>query len=243
MNAPSLRVVTTMHKNGYEAYGHRLLETWHMWPREAELHLFAEDFDPPPTERVVVRQLPDALTSFKEKWSHYRPQSFLFDVVRFSHKVYAATEGLWDWDRLGIWLDADCVMLQDLPLAMVEDLVPMGAFMALFKRPGLYSETGFWAMRGEHPARQSFLQTWRQWYEEGAFRQLNNWTDCETLDATIRRFERDGTIQTVSLTPKGVPNSHPMATSFLAPYVDHCKGPRKIDGRSPENPYANGGSV
>lgn len=239
-SSSTIRVITTMHKAGYEAYGHRLLEGWSLWPKEAELHLFAQDFEPPPMERVVVHSLPEDLADFKSQHQHFQPPSFLFDVVRFSHKVYAAVEGLLHWDGLGIWLDADCVMLKEIPVDLLRSLVPGDALMALFKRPGLYSETGLWAFNGQHPQRQAFLKTWKSWYTTGAFRGLSNWTDCETLDATIRRFEREGLAHTVSLSPQGAPNSHPMAVSVLAPYVDHCKGPRKQEGRSPENPYANG---
>jgi hypothetical protein len=30
---------------------------------------------------------------------------------------------------------------------------------------------------------------------------------------------------------------HPQALSEIGKYIDHCKGPRKEDGVSPENPH------
>lgn len=233
-----MRVVTTAHRAGFEQYGRRMLDTWVNWPRDAELWWYTEGYE---INRTDVTEVPNtkiaSLQSFKSKWGHYAPVSYLYDVVRFSNKVYAAYDALQDYRGLGVWCDADCVTYAQIPAGYIESLLPKGAYIALFKRDGMYSETGFWVMDCSHPQHLAFLNTWVEWYESGAFKQLANWTDCETLDATIRKFEKAGLIVSASLSGAHAREMHPMAHADLARFVDHAKGARKIDGRSPENKF------
>lgn len=230
-----MRVVTTAHKEGFDKYGHRLLETWKNWPREAELYFYAEGFDIPETPGVVQKPLPYDLAGFKDKYAHYQPASYLFDVTRFAHKVFTAVDALFDYKGIGVWLDADCVTFEKIPENLIRDSLPRGHYMAMFKRAGMYTETGFWIMDCSHPQHQEFLVSWKDWYLSHSFKQLENWTDCETLDATVRKFEREGLIKTHSLSGKHEKDMHPMAKSELGKYIDHCKGDRKEAGVSPEN--------
>lgn len=234
-----MRVVTTCHKAGWEQYGHRLVESWKNWPRDAELWFYTEGFS---IDRDDVTEVPntkiEALQNFKNKYGHYQPVSYLYDVVRFSNKVYAACDALMDYKGLGVWLDADCVTYQPFPDGYIESLLPKGAYIALFKRAGMYSETGFWVMDCSHPQHQAFLSTWMEWYESGMFKHLGNWTDCETLDATIRKFEKAGQIVSASLSGEHAKDMHPMSKVDLARYVDHRKGARKVLDHSPENKFA-----
>lgn len=231
-----MRVVSTAHKAGFDVYGQRFLDGWQFWPREAELHFYTEGFD---IERSDITAIPNtkigSLQTFKQKYGDYEPVSYLYDVVRFSNKVYAAYDALFNYKGLGVWLDADCVTYRQIPDGFIESLLPKGKYIGLFKRDGMYSETGFWVMDCSHPQHQAFLNTWIEWYESGAFRQLDNWTDCEMLDATMRKFEKTGLIESVSLSGKYSRSMHPMAKVELAKYVDHCKGRRKELGFSPEN--------
>lgn len=230
-----MRVVTTCNKEGFERYGHRLLETWKHWPLGAELWWYAEGFTIPETPGVVqisVDKL-QGLTALKSKFGNFVPPSYMYDVVKFAHKVYAACDALAEYDGVGVWLDADCVMLQDIPPGYVEGHLQR-AYLALLKRKGLYTETGFWIADCSHEYHQEFLQTWAAWYDSGAFKTLDNWTDCETLDATVRMFEKKGLISTVSLSGEHEKHMHPMTQIELGKYIDHCKGRRKIAGHSPE---------
>jgi hypothetical protein len=56
-----------------------------------------------------------------------------------------------------------------------------------------------------------------------------------TLDATIRAFVRDGLIKTHNLSGEFHKSMHPQAKTEFGQYFDHCKGPRKVVGVSPEN--------
>lgn len=230
-----MKVVTTCHKAGFERYGHRVLETWRLWPETAELHFYTEGFDLPETPRVVAHRVEDLpeLCAFKAKHGHYKAPNYLFDVVRFSNKVYAACDALKDHKGVGVWLDADCVTRKPIKPGFIEWHLG-GTYLAMLKRAGMYTETGFWVMDCAHEAHSDFLQTWRAWYDTDSFKSLPNWTDCEALDATVRKFEKAGRITTTSLSGQYEKEMHPMAKIELGKYIDHCKGGRKELGYSPE---------
>jgi len=230
-----MRVVTTCNKSGFEKYGYRCLESWNKWTGSAELYFYAEGFDIPKTACVTQRPLPDDLINFKERYFHYEPHSYLFDVCRFSNKVFAAVDALFEYKGLGVWLDADCVTFNDVTEEFIRSQIPQGSYIAMFKRPGMYTETGFWIIDCSHKQHQEFMHTWRDWYISNSFKKLSNWTDCETLDATVRLFERDGLIKSHNLSPAGNKNMHPICESEIGKRIDHCKGNRKENGVSPEN--------
>ena len=231
-----MRVVTTCHKEGFEGYGFRCLEGWKLWPRSAELYWHTEGYgvDGPRVTSIENTKV-QGLQIFKERYGHHAPPSYLYDVVRFSHKVYAAYDALFDYRGIAVWLDADCVTFKGIPEGFIESLIPKDCYMSIFDRKGMYTETGFWIMDCSHPQHQAFLSTWVEWYETGAFKGLANWTDCETLDATLRKFKRDQLIKTHSLSGEHANFHHPMSRSQLGEYIDHTKGGRKADGVSPEN--------
>ena len=231
-----MRLVTTCHKEGFERYGHRILETWHHWPLGTELWWYTEGFTLPETPGIVqisVDKL-QGLQTVKLKYDKYVPPNYLYDVVRFANKVYAACDALSDYKGIGVWLDADCVVRKDIPAGFIEGHLPRWAYMAMLKRKGMYTETGFWIMDCSHPMHEEFLQTWAHWYDSGAFQGLANWTDCETLDATVRKFEKKQMITTVSLSGEHEKDMHPLAKIPLGAYIDHLKGNRKDLGYSPE---------
>lgn len=231
-----MRFVTTCHKAGFENYGSRLLEGWHHFPKETELWWYVENFDLPETERVVskdITQITD-LMSFKERHKDYLAPEFDMDVVRFSHKVYAAIDALRDYDGIGGWIDADCVPFNDIPYSLLQDMLG-DAYVACFQRPGSYTETGFWLVNCSHKEHKPFMNLWRAWYDQDAFIQLPGWTDCHTFDATVYRSK----IKVNNLSGKygNDPSLHPMAKTEIAKYIDHCKGERKDQGYSSENEY------
>jgi hypothetical protein len=233
-----MRVATTCNKDGFEKYGYRVLEGWKHWPVGTELWWYTEGFslpkDKPDGIVEIETELIDELQDFKKKYANYKYPSYLYDVVRFSNKVFAACDAFEDHNGVGVWMDADCVTKKKIIPGYIEGHL-RDEYLAMFKRKGMYTETGFWVMDCSHAEHRAFLATWKKWYEEGAFKNLANWTDCETLDATVRILEKAGAIKTVSLSGSHEKDMHPMAKSELGKYIDHTKGPRKSLGYSPES--------
>ena len=235
-----MRVVTTCHKAGFEQYGHRVLEGFKHWPKDTELWWYTEGFKLPKTDGIVEIDISTllGLEVFKEQYGKYIAPNYLYDVVRFSNKVFAVNHALSNYKGIGVWMDADCVTYKDIPEGFIEGHL-QGSYIALFKRKGMYSETGFWVMDCSHSTHLDFMDTWCRWYEEGLFKDMPNWTDCETLDTTIRIFEKKGLIKSVSLSGDFDKTTHPMSKVELGKYIDHCKGARKNKGFSPENRFRN----
>lgn len=230
-----MKIVTTVHKAGFEQYGHRWIEGIKNWP-EAEFVMYAEGFT---TEAVLCKRVEDLprLEAFKAKYKHYKPVSWEFDVIRFANKVYAAYDAFYNYDGIGVWIDCDCVTYKPIPDGYVRSRLPEGAYMAMFKRIGLYTETGFWIMDCSHPQHRQFMDAWLAVYESGEFKNLTAWHDCMALDITVARFEKDGRIKTASLSDGYEKFGHPMAKADIGRYIDHCKGNRKVHGISPENDH------
>jgi len=234
-----MRFVTTCSKKGFEEYGHRLWESWDNAPANAELIWYTEGFNPGEKHGITVvpeDKLHD-LQAFMLKHAKYNPPSWRWDVSKFSHKVFAAIDALRDYSGLGVWIDADCVFLKKMDEGLLEQFLPSGFYMSIFRRRGMYTETGFWMMDCSNKYHNAFLSDWQSWYDSGEFRKLAEWHDCMTLDATIRTYERENLIEVFNLSGKHEKEMHPMALSPLAEWIDHCKGPRKIEGFSPENAH------
>lgn len=229
-----MKVVTTCHKAGFEQYGNRwqpgLSENW---PAGTVFAMYCEGFSQ--LGDLRCEDLP-RLTAFKEAHKNYKAPSWRYDIVRFSNKVFAAYDAFYGHDGIGVWLDADAVTFNQIPEGYIEEQLG-GAFFAHFKRADWYTETGMWIMDCRHPETRAFLDTWINWFESGAFKQLHEWHDCTTLDATLKLFLKDCRITTRSLSGEFERDMHPMAKADIARFVDHLKGPRKAMGKSPENAH------
>jgi hypothetical protein len=225
-----MRLVTSCTGQHFEEYAHRLFNTFKFFPKGTELWWYTEGFSLPKQDGIVEIDIASLkeLTAFKERHAGYRPPNYIYDVVRFSNKVFAANDALIDHDGIGAWIDADCVVQKDIPDGYIEGHL-QGAYIALLQRKGLYSETGFWIMDCSHSSHRGFLNMWTEWYSSDAFKSLSNWTDCETLDATIRRFKKDG-LKVTNLSGAHDKDPHPMFRIELGKYISHLKGPRKHTG-------------
>lgn len=233
-----MRVISTCHKAGWDQYGAQWLAGIDNWPK-AEFILYTEGFDLDDA-RVQSRRIEsvERAQAFKAKYAHYKPLAWRWDIVRFSNKVFAAYDALYDYKGLAVWLDADCATYSPIPENYIDDMLPLGKYMALFKRTGWQTETGFWLMDCGHPHHQAFMDLWIKWVESGAFKQLTQWCDASTLDATIKVAEKAGMVETASLSGGFDKEEHPMSKVDLARYIDHMKGDaRKAAGRSTENEF------
>jgi len=226
----TVRVVTTCNKQGLEDYAFRWLDSRKNWPIDTDFQFFTEGFtvDCPGKDFLDMPEFME----WKLKHARYRAPSWKWGVVAYAHKVFAACDALYDYDGVGVWLDADCVTYKPIPEGLIESQLN-GAYLAHYARPGLYTETGFWIMDCRHAQHKAFLDTWRSWYLGERFKSLPAWTDCHTLDATIRQLK----VPTHDLSDGHGKLMHPMAVTELGRYIDHNKGPRKAIGYSPENKF------
>lgn len=226
-----MRVVTTCHKQGWDEYGHKWPEGMKHWPCDDFVFYVEGDY----ATGVTTKRLDDipGFAVWKAKHAHYRAPGWEYEVVKYANKVFAAIDALYDYDGVGVWLDADCVTFRDIPKGLIESYVKHH-YLACYQRTGYHTETGLWVMNCAHPEHKNFLDFWRRIYFEGLFRDLSWWTDCHTLDAAIRKFS--GRIKVNNLSGDYADTMHPQAKSELGQYIDHQKGLRKYTQEgSPEN--------
>ena len=235
----TIRIVTTCHKAGFDLYGRMMLENWHNMPSNVELHWYTEGFDLPHVAGIIEHkneELAD-LQAFKAKYAFYRPPYYTMDVVRFSNKVFAFCDALANHDGLGVWMDADIVPFEKMPEGYIENLLPDGKYLALFRRKGAYPECGFWVVDCSHRRHGLFLERMKALYTTDAFKDIHEWHDSYLMDVILRNMEKAGLVETHSLSGDES-KEHVMAASDIARYLDHLKGPhRKDDGYSPENKW------
>ena len=231
-----MRVISTVHKQGWEVYGERWLEGLKFWPKDTEFILYAEgfDLDNPRVECRRIEAVPRA-AAFKRRYEHYKAVWWMWDVVRFSNKVFASYDALHDYQGLALWLDADCITYKRIPKGYVEKMLPQGHYLAMYKRIGTSTETGFVIRDCSNPNHCAFMEMWVRWLESDAFKTLPQWCDAYLMDLTVRRFEKEGLIRTHSLSGEFDKDMHPMAKTDIARYIDHLKGNRKTGEFSKEN--------
>jgi hypothetical protein len=233
-----MKVITTVHKAGFDKYGSKWVEASSNWPDEDELWMYTEgfDLDHPRIRTKRVEELPK-LEAFKARYRNYKPVSWEWDVVRWSNKAYTIYDAFRDHKGLGLWLDADAITYKKPPDGYIANLLPEHYYIALFKRVGMAPETGFWLINCNHAEHTRFIDTWIRWFDDDRFKELNQWCDAATMLATINAFERKKLISTFSLSGKFDRYPHPMSQVELAQYIDHMKGNRKAKGFSPENVF------
>jgi hypothetical protein len=227
-----MRVVTTCHQQGLESFGHRWLESRKHWPKGTDFQFYPEGFevDCPGKD---LSEIPE-FVAWKRRHSGFIAPSWQWDVVKFAHKVFAIIDALYDYDGVGVWMDADCVTYKQIPEGLIEKQVE-GAYLACYQRTGMYTETGLWIVDCKHPEHKAFMDFLRGIYLSDRFKDLPQWHDCMAFDATVRAF--GNRINVKNLSGEHHKSMHPMAMTELGRYIDHCKGGRKESGRSPENKF------
>jgi len=244
-----------MNERLYEEYGHRLFSTW---DRRYELIVYHEDYsdsagDKPPyipswAGHIHTPTVTPELYRWTENHKTRPVNSYKQDAVRFSHKVWAMWHGVitytgWTNAYSGVmWMDADTTIKQ---MPTPEELVNYlnRADITVYDRPE-YPETGImWfssrtQMRSEwcstyYNTATHFVNRLREYYETDQIYQLKEQHDAY-VTGHILRTEFKGRWASLSTTDQA-PGRHPQAHSRSATRWDHCKGPRKIQGRSPEN--------
>jgi hypothetical protein len=235
-----MHYVTTCNRDGFQLYGDKFLSGWGHFPQDASLTWYTEGFDLPQMDRLTAidnTTLAD-LQAFKAKFAFYRPPYYLWDVVRFSHKIYAVYDAMRNRTGLAAWIDADMVPFADIPEGWAEGLLNKGDYIALFRRRGFYSECGFWVVDCDHPQHGPFMDALKSAYDDASFKGLQEWHDSYIMDVVVRQFERAGLITVTNLSGDHVNEEHPMAKHEMSKWLDHLKGPtRKKLGVSPENEH------
>jgi hypothetical protein len=235
-------VVTTTNEKGWAETGRRMAESFlARWPDEAKpLTVYAEDFDID-IPGIEVRRLPIWLDEFKAR--HRSNPAFngrrsggydyRWDAVKFAHKVAALTDFAEPLTGgVLIWLDADTFTHADVTTDWLESLFPEPAYIAWLDRLNAHPECGLVMFRCSHPYHANFMQAFRARYTSGEVFRMDETHDSFVLQQVVIAKVINGKIPPpVSLS--GDRNwHHPFVNGPIGACLDHCKGSRKLEGKS-----------
>lgn len=212
----SITVVTTFHKQGYEQYGKRMIESFlRNWPAEVKLYVYAEDcVVQESAPNLIVKDLHQAspeLVAFKERWKNVPKangdvssdpirskrkdsgKGFKWHAIRFAHKVYSifscATECNTKWL---MWMDADTFCHSPINSKQLNGLLPGKQELCYLGRKGKYSECGLYAMNMESQSTKDFLTEFQRVYDDaegqGGIFSMIEWHDSFVFDVVRQRF-------------------------------------------------------
>ena len=222
----NIKVITTYNNKLYDMYAHRFFITYN-WP--FEIVKYNEDEN-------LFKLVPEC-KAFVDRNKHRTFSGFKWDGVRFCYKVYSFTHAILNEKADGlICMDADSVFHKPIDIEFVKKhLHKQDSMMAYFGRANLYSECGFLYFNLQHEYIKQYAKSVKELYDKDLIYTHHEYHDCEAWDSVRRDYEKNFGVKNVNITPRPMSHGHVQAESILAKYYDHCKGQRKIKGRSPEN--------
>lgn len=213
----SITVVTTFHKQGYEQYGKRMIESFlRNWPSEIKLYVYAEDcVVQESAPNLIVRDLHQSspeLVAFKTRWKDVPKangdvsadpirskrkdsgKGFKWHAIRFAHKVYSifacAKECNTQWL---MWMDADTYCHSPINIKNLNGLLPGKQELCFLGRKGKYSECGLYAMNMLSQGTKDFLKEFQRVYDDaegkGGIFSMAEWHDSFVFDVVRTRFQ------------------------------------------------------
>ena len=229
--------VTTFNKKLYDEYAKNLVDTYVKTKQILPLYVFVED-DINYYKKIdgitylnLFEEEPE-LKKFIERNKSKEATSFTFDAVRFSYKVFAQNAARKYGNKI-YYVDSDCVFVKQIPNNWYDECLPDDVSISFYDRPNQYTETGFVAFNENNITSKEFFNHYINYYKEDTVYKLNAYTDCHTLDATRKHFEKVTNYKEKKLGDGA--GGHIMARDkFINPYLDHRKGPRKQKQHSPE---------
>jgi hypothetical protein len=212
----NITVVTTFHKQGYEQYGKRMIESFlRTWPAEIKLYVYAEDCEiQESSPNLIIKDLHQAspeLVAFKNRWKNIPKangdvssdpirskrkdsgKGFKWNAIRFAHKVYSifacAKECNTEWL---IWMDADTFCHSIISEKDINRLLPGKQDLCYLGRKGKYSECGLYALHLTSTETNNFLKEFQRVYDEAESKDgifsMAEWHDSFVFDCVRVRF-------------------------------------------------------
>lgn len=256
------QLTTTMHARGYEQYGRNMIDSFlKHWPENQQLVVYTEGFVLAPehanNSRIVGRDLlacSPELVAFKQRHRDNpaangfrdpsrRDPDFIYDAVRFSHKVFALFHAI--HHRLAgaeavVWVDADTVTHNRIPNDFLDKNFPLDPTTGIYYlgRTQQHSECGWMVFNCNNSYMKAFWKQFVNQYVLDQLFKLNEWHDSFVFDHVRTQMENAG-MRNHNITPDYA-RGHPFVDCFLGEYMDHLKGPkRKAAGRSAKHEARN----
>ncbi len=157
-------------------------------------------------------------------------ESFLWDAVRFSNKVFCIINAIRtpnNYDYV-VWLDADTYTFKPVPISLFENLLKDDTMLTYLGRGDIYPECGFVGYNLKHKEIQNFVDDWEKLYVDGSVFDLLEWHDSAVFWHLSKIYMEHKGIGVNDIGyAKGVKGHHVFVNSELGYYIDHFKGNRK----------------
>ena len=205
---------------------------------EPELFNFKNKYKDDPVANGKLTQIPDGVRrSNTLQGLDKDKESFLWDAVRFSNKVFCiinAVRNSKDYDYV-LWIDADTFTFRPVPLDFFQNLLPHDTMLTYLGREnptlndgGVYPECGFVGYNLRHPEIQNFITDWENLYKTGEVFDILEWHDSFVFWHLSKIYRKNKNIKVHDIGyQKGVKGHHVFINSELGLYMDHFKGKRK----------------
>ena len=205
---------------------------------EPELFNFKNKYKDDPVANGKLTQIPNGVRrSNTLQGLDKDKESFLWDAVRFSNKVFCiinAVRNSKDYDYV-LWIDADTFTFRPVPLDFFQNLLPQDTMLTYLGREnptlndgGVYPECGFVGYNLKHPEIQNFITDWENLYKTGEVFDILEWHDSFVFWHLSKIYRKNKNIKVNDIGyQKGVKGHHVFINSELGLYMDHFKGKRK----------------
>ena len=248
-------VVTSCSAAGWEGYGRTFVETYvRYWPKDIKLWLISEDAlsgVPGSVNQVHLSGSEMAAGFLSRHRDDLRKQgrvqqsgdpgwtpkkisdgyNFRLDAYRFAKKVFAiefASRIAADARRL-FWVDADVVTFAPIEPYFLARMLPHLCAISCLDRGAYHSECGFVGYNLDHPQTKPFIREFARLYASDEVFTLQEWHDSWVFDWLRKRDK----VATYNIPHRS--RRHPFINSELSKFLDHAKGNRKQNGRSPKD--------
>ena len=164
----TVKVITTLHKDGYDLYGQKNLNSWaNYFPKDWKMVYYAEKHSPELNERTTIVDFDECCPEWNNFYDVVKQQlnrdpakddpkriNWYKKALRWSFKMYAVLHALKNTDtRYLVWLDADVVATASPTADWIEKCLKNTCMAAQleFIKAGGHIETGILIFDLHHP--------------------------------------------------------------------------------------------
>lgn len=238
-----IAVVTTFPNEHFNICAEEMLTAFHAyWPEDVKIYIQLDEQSEASFNELDAKILKifgedrfllsgkfeEEQKEFIAKWKPFKPQSYLDDIVKFSHKVFAlekAADAAKDSIDYLIWLDADVITKRQVDKAWLKTVLPEDdEVVSYLHRKGLHSECGFVAYNMKNGGYDLLLEMKNEYLHGDFTKYTRGATDCHVIDKCLigKKFK--------DLCPDyvyGTTDINVWPNSPLAERMVHRKGNRK----------------
>ena len=199
-----IAVCTTFPDSYWQDCASKMIASWSLfWPSNAELfvctegHNIAENIMACLSSNKSVHISPNRTKEHQEfinRNANKKPESYLFDAVRFCHKIYSVKhcyDTIKDSFDYLIWLDADTETIAPINEDYLKNILPVEPELVSYlgRTSAKYSECGFVAYRVCAETEQA-INEMVDFYNTDKVYSLPGYTDCHVFDEVFKQMPK-----------------------------------------------------